>query len=68
MYFFTQVLIKKDGSYDRSTAGFDTRDLAEKEFHQGMVSAINKQEYDKAIMFVFDSEGTIKFKRVWERL
>lgn len=73
MYFFTQVLFKTDGTFDRSTSSYESqdsvvaKDLAEKAFHVAMSSAISKAEYNKAIMFVFDEEGTIKFKRVWER-
>lgn len=67
MSFFTQILFKQDGSVDRSTSDYPSLDLAEQAFHVAMASAISKTEYNKAIMFVFDSEGTIKFKRVWVR-
>lgn len=65
--FFTQVLFKADGGFDRSTSNYESLDLAEQAFHVAMASAISKPEYNKAIMFVFDDNGIIKFKRVWVR-
>lgn len=67
MGLFTQILFKKDGGIDKSTTDYASIDLAEQAFHVAMASAIGKAEYNKAIMFVFDGEGTIKFKRVWVR-
>lgn len=68
MYFFTQVLISTDGTMGgRSTGDYASLDLAEQAFHQAIVSAISKSEYKKAIMFVYDEDGVIKFRRVWER-
>lgn len=67
MSFFTQILFKQDGTVDRSTSDYASLDLAEQAFHVAMASAIGKADYIKSIMFVFDSEGTIKFKRVWVR-
>lgn len=67
-YFFTQVLFKADGTFDRSTTGYDAQDEAEKAFHQGMASAIGNASYSKAIMFVFDFNGEIKFRRIWNRV
>lgn len=67
MAFFTQILFKTDGTVDRSTSDYANIDLAEQAFHVAMASAISKAEYIKAIMFVFDDTGAIKFKRVWVR-
>jgi len=68
MFFFTQVLIKTDGTMGgRSTSDYTSIDAAEQAFHNAMVSAISKQEYKKAIMFVYDEDGVIKFKRIWTR-
>lgn len=67
MYFLTQVLFKNDGTFDRSTTDYETEDLAELAFCIARSSAISKQEYKKGIFFIFDEEGTIKFRRVWER-
>lgn len=65
--FCTQILMKADGGYDRSTSMHDTLDDAEKDFHQCMVTAMNKQEYVKVIVLVINEEGEIKFRRVWKR-
>lgn len=67
MSFFTQILFKADGTVDRSTSDYASLELAEQAFHVAMASAIGKAEYNKAIMFVFDNDGVIKFKRVWAR-
>ena len=67
MYFTLQILIKADG-YDRSTTMHETLDDAEKQFHQNMVSAMNNESYQRAIMMVLDgADGSIKFRRVWNR-
>ncbi len=65
--FCTQILMKADGGYDRLTSMHDTLDDAEKQFHQNMVTAMNKQDYVKAIIFVINEDGEIKFRRVWKR-
>lgn len=65
--FFTTVLFKKDGTFDRSTSGHDTLDAAEQAFHQTMAGYMAKPDYIKIIAFVYDSAGVIKFRRVWER-
>lgn len=67
MGFFMQILFKQDGTIDHATSSYASLDLAEQAFHVAMASAIGKPEYYKAIMFVFDDDGTIKFKRVWIR-
>lgn len=66
-YFVTLVYLKEDGSYDRSTALYDDFDSAEAGYHQALVAGINKPEYKKAIVFLYNSDGEMKFKRVWER-
>lgn len=66
-YFTTLVYMKEDGTYDRSTSMYDGFDEAEKGFHQAIVTGISKPEYKKAIVFMYDSDGNMKFKRVWER-
>lgn len=65
--FFTQILFKANGGFDKSTSDYPSLDLAEQAFHVAMASAIGKPDYNKAIMFVFDEDGMIKFNRVWER-
>ena len=68
MVLFTQVLFDTNGNKVASgTTDYATLDSAEQAFHTAMASAISKQEYGKAIMFVFDSNGEIKFRRVWKR-
>lgn len=68
MYLFTQVLFDANGNKVASgTTDYQTIDSAEQAFHTAMASAISKDTYSKAIMFVFDSNGEIKFRRVWER-
>lgn len=66
-YFVTLVYMKQDGTFDRSTAMYDTFDEAELGFHQAFVTVIPKQEYKKAIVMMYDDDGSMKFKRVWER-
>ena len=66
-YFVTLIYMKQDGTYDRSTAMYDSFDDAEFGFHQAFTTAIPKQEYKKAIVFMYNDDGDMKFKRVWER-
>lgn len=68
MFFFTQILIKTDGIIGgRGTSDYANIDLAEQAFHNAMVSAISKEDIKKAIMFVYDENGVMKFKRIWTR-
>lgn len=65
--FFTQTLFKKDGGFDQSTRNYENMNKAEQAFHIAMSSVIDKPEYNKAIMYVYDETGEIKFRRVWKR-
>lgn len=68
MVLFTQVLFDSNGKKAASgTTDYESLDSAEQAFHTAMASAISKQEYSKAIMFVFDGNGEIKFRRMWKR-
>lgn len=66
--FFTQILFDADGTVSaRSTTDYESADAAEQAFHVAIASAMSKPEYSKIIAIVFDGEGVIKHRRVWER-
>lgn len=66
MSFLTVVYLKADGTVDKSTNAYDTLDLAEVQYHVALASAMQK-DYAKVIAMVFDLDGVVKFRRVWER-
>lgn len=66
-YFCTQIMLKGDGSFARSTTQHGTQDEAEMAFHSSMASIMGKAEYVKAVVIVIDEDGMIKFKRAWTR-
>lgn len=66
MSFLTVVYLKADGTVDRSTNAYDTLDSAEVQYHVALASAMQK-DYAKVIAMVFDLDGVVKFRRVWER-
>ena len=66
--FFTQILFDASGAVvGKGTTDYPTADAAEQAFHTAVASAIAKTEYDKIIAIVFDADGVIKHRRVWER-
>lgn len=69
MYFFTQILFDANGAVSaKGTTDYVTADAAEQAFHTAIASAISKPEYGKVIAIVFDADGVIKHRRVWERV
>ena len=66
MGFLTVVYIKEDETVDKSTNVYDTLDLAEIQYHVALASAMQK-DYVKVIAMVFDSNGIVRFTRVWEK-
>ena len=71
-YFVTLVYMKADGTFDRSTAMYDDFDSAKDGYHQACSTAIHKKDgenytYQKSIVFMYDEDGTMKFKDVWKR-
>ena len=68
MYFFTQILFNANGDVvGKGTTDYSTQDAAEQAFHTAIASAISKAEHSKIIAIVFDADGVIKHRRVWER-
>lgn len=66
--FFTQILFNAAGEVaGKGTTDYPTADAAEQAFHIAVASAISKEETHKIIAIVFDAEGVIKHRRVWER-
>lgn len=65
MSFLTVVFLKADGTVDKSTNAYDTLDMAEIQYHVALASAMTK-DYVKVIAMVFDMDGIVKFRRVWE--
>lgn len=66
--FFTQILFDVEGNVAaKGTTDYPTADAAEQAFHTAVASAISKPEYAKIIAIVFDADGVIKHRRVWER-
>lgn len=69
MHFFTQILFGADNEVvGKGTTEYATADAAEQAFHTAIASAISKAEHSKIIAIVFDNEGVIKHRRVWERV
>lgn len=66
-YFCTQIFLKTNGEFGRSTSQFATLDAAEIAFHDAMSAIMRKEENVKAIVIVIDENGVIKFKRAWAR-
>ena len=66
--FFTQILFDRYGDVTgKGTTDYPTADAAEQAFHTAVASAITKEDIHKIIAIVFDSEGVIKHRRIWER-
>lgn len=67
MYFFTQILFDDSGVTGKGTTDYAGADAAEQAFHTAVASAISKPEIRKIVAIVFDADGVIKHRRIWER-
>lgn len=68
MAFFVQILFDTDGVVSgKGTVDFADINNAEQAYHTAIASAIGKPDVGKIIAMVFDANGTIKHRRVWER-
>ena len=68
MGFLTMIYFGENGQVvGKSTNDYKTLDEAEIQYHVALASAMQKKEYIKAIALMFDDEGLIQFRRVWER-
>lgn len=67
MTIFMQVLIKADGTYDRSTTVYDTMNEAEIAYHNALASAMGKPDYKKVIAMLINNNGEVVMRRVWAR-
>lgn len=66
--FFTQITFDTEGNVTgRGTTAYSDADAAEQAFHTAIASAISREEVHKIIALVFDNDGIIKHRRVWER-
>lgn len=66
--FFTQILFDAEGNVvGKGTTDYASADAAEQAFHTAVASAISKADTAKIIAIVFDGDGVIKHRRVWER-
>ena len=68
MAFFVQILFGLDGAVTgKGTTDYADINAAEQAYHTAIASAIGKPEVGKIIAMVFDANGTIRHRRVWER-
>lgn len=67
MGFLTQFMFSGRELVGRSSMAYETMDMAEIQYHQALASSMSKEEYTKVIAIVFDENGNVKFRRVWER-
>lgn len=68
MGFLTVIYIGLDGQViGKGTTDFRNHLEAEIQWHIALSSAMSKEEYSKVIAIVFDEDGQLLFRRVWER-
>lgn len=65
MYFLVQMKFKNDGTVDKGTSTYDTKDDTVVQFHIAIASAMQKPDTDKFTAVILDENGKIEKREVW---
>lgn len=65
MYFLVQMKFKTDGTVDKGTSAYDTKDNAVVQFHIATASAMQKSDTRKFTAVIMDEDGGLVKREVW---
>lgn len=65
MFFLTQMKFKTDGTVDKGTSVYNTKDEAVVQFHIAIASAMQKDDTKKFTAVILDEDGTVMKREVW---
>lgn len=64
MYFLVQMKFKTDGTVDKGTSAYETKDGAVEQFHIAIASAMQKPDTDKFTAVILDENGEVEKREV----